>query len=144
MAYLHLGEYKNALKCQYECLNIRRRIYQNNPKCKQIGQSLNDIGVAFIKNGQYDKAIGNLKEALEIRESIYKTPNEFTIETLNHLSNAYYKKGVVSYQEEYSFLALDKSEKFLKGDHSEFARALNNMANFYFFKVIFSGYNLFN
>lgn len=130
-----MGEYRNSLKCQYECLNIRRRIFNNNTRSKQIAQVLNDLGVAYVKNCDYDKAIGHLKEASEIREAIYEKPNELTIETLNNLANAYYKKGDSSYQEHYSMRALEQCESYLKSDHPELARSINNFGNLYFSKV---------
>lgn len=135
LAYLLLGEYKNGLKCFYECLNIRRRVYKNMPCSKQIGEVLNNIGVAFLRQCHNEKAIGHMKEALEIREAIYQVPNEYLIETLNNLTSAYYRKADAYYQEEYAIRALEKAEKYLKGDHPEYAKALNNLANFYFLKV---------
>lgn len=131
-----MGEYENALKCEYESLNIVKRVYSYNPMHKRIAQALNDVGVAYMKNCQYDKAIGNLREALEIRNRLYyDKPNELVIESMNNLSDAYFKKADSFRQEEYAVAALEKAERYLKSDHAEFAKALNNLGNMYFMKV---------
>lgn len=131
-----MGEYKNSLRCHYESLNILQRVYNYNPSHKRIAQALNDIGVAFLKNGYYDKSIEHLQESLDIRLKIYETkPNELIIETMNNLTDAYFKKSDLMRQEEFAVDALDKSERFFKQDHPEYAKSLNNMGNMYFVKV---------
>ncbi len=112
MIYSEMDQLKNTLKYFEKSLLISRR-YNNK---KEIAVSLMDISTILISDKEYDKAIKNLNEALDLSQDINDLNNLRSC--YNLMSQAYKAAGDVKKSDEYYkyYLAYDK--KIREGDNT--------------------------
>ena len=77
--YFNKGDYKNAVVYYEKSLPTDKKSYGENHIV--VGNDYFFIGVCYSKNGEYDRAISNLKKALEIYESSKIQSNKSISET---------------------------------------------------------------
>lgn len=101
LAYLSLGQYKEAINFLQQSLEIARSI----PDKKCESSSLDNLGIAHYYIGKYEEAIIFHQQSLEIAQSIPNKKCEAT--SLGNLGNAYHALGKYKKSVEFLISALN-------------------------------------
>ena len=140
--YLHkIKEYTNAEKHYQQCLEISRRLEQENPKkhLSDITKNLNNLALIHQNLNEFPKALKEFEEDLDIcRKLAAENPGKYLPDvatTLNNLAILHseineYPKALEGFEEAlniYRKLVVENSKAYL----SDVAITLNNLANFH-------------
>lgn len=117
------------LQLAWEVLELAKKIFQKAEDKKNIAETVIVLGEVSLESGNYEQAINDLKEGLEIQKSIYSKDNRFVAETLYKLgigysTNSEIDEAVKCFNESLEYLnnriaLLEKKEKKEQSDEEE-------------------------
>mgnify|MGYP003687792769 CR=1 FL=1 len=81
--YWNQGNYDEALKNYFECLEIQQRI--KGKGAIDCASTLNNIGSVYDDQGNYDEALKNYFECLEIQQRIKGKESTDYLSTLQNI-----------------------------------------------------------
>ena len=84
------------------------------------------IGITYENLGIYDKAEVQLKQALQIRQSLFGENNDKTASSINNLAGILHSEGELDRAKKLYEKAIEIHRRFPKPKHVELADALNN------------------
>jgi len=99
---------------------------------KEAASSYNNIGMVYMRKGEYNKALGYHFKALETREKILGTKHPSTAASYNNIGEVYDAQDDISKALEYHFKALAVREKSLGTEHSDTAESYLNIGQEYY------------
>jgi serine/threonine-protein kinase len=85
-----LGRYDEAEALHREALALRRAASERS---LPVAESLNNLSAVHQARAQHELAIADLREALELRESILGTEHLLTLQTVSNLAGALWQHG---------------------------------------------------
>ncbi len=97
----------------------------------EAAQLLYKAGRYLDERGQYPEATALIRQSLTIREQTLGTEHHEVAESLNALTELYFKQGMYAEAEPLSNRALVIREKMLGPNHSDTAHSLSNLALLY-------------
>jgi tetratricopeptide (TPR) repeat protein len=95
------------------------------------GFAYNNIAIAYLKKGEYDKAIGYYEKSLAIRLKVLEAEHPEVATTYNNLGSAYLKKGEYDKAIGYYEKSLPIQLKALGAEHPSVATSYNNIGSAY-------------
>ena len=98
---------------------------------ENIAASYNDIGVVYLDQGDYPKALDYHFKALEIFEKALGKDHPNTASSYNNIGGVFDDQGNYTKALEYYFKALEIREKVLGTEHSDTAQSYNNIGVVY-------------
>ena len=98
---------------------------------QSISNLLNNMGLVYNAQGDYEKALEYYGKALEISERTLGNDHPDTATTYNNMGLAYQAQGEYEKALEYYGTALEVSERVLGSDHPDTATTYSNMAGVY-------------
>ena len=86
-----LGDRSEAIKCEHESLEIRRKNYRGQPDHPYVAPSVYNLACSYYNNSDYPTAVKIYNEALEMYRRIHRDqPEHPDVErSLECLANAY-------------------------------------------------------
>ena len=127
--YCKIGEYDNALKYLYKCLEIQEKVLSTEQP--EIAMSYNNIGVAYDALGEYDDALKYHFKALKIRENVLGVEHPDTAMSYNNIGAAYMRLREDDEALKYHFKALKIRENVLGVEHPDTAMSYDNIGAVY-------------
>ena len=97
----------------------------------EAAQLLYKVGRYLDERGQYPEATALIRQSLTIREQTLGTEHHEVAESLNALTELYFKQGMYAEAEPLLNRALDIREKMLGPNHFDTANSLSNLALLY-------------
>ena len=124
--YEKMGLIKEAEELFFKILHS-----QENNENADIATTLNNIGMLYQQNGDYEKAYDYLFKAYEIEKRNFGANHINLATNYNNISINYLRKGELEKAKEYSIKAINLYEKNFGENHPDVARALSNLALIY-------------
>ena len=124
--YGNLGLNDRSVALERQALETRRRIRREPDPL--VAQSLNDLGLALIRKGDFQGAEPILKEALAQRRALYGNEGKEIAETLHYLASVGLNTDRYEEAERYSRESLQLSKRALGEDDETVADNLNDLA----------------
>lgn len=120
------GKYVEAEPLYLRALAIREEV--RGPEHPDVAESLNNLGLLYVRQGQYAKAEPFYQRALAIREKALGLDHRAVAQSLNNLAWLYYEQGQYAEAEPLYQRALAIRETALGADHLDVADTLNDLA----------------
>ncbi|XP_047140662.1 uncharacterized protein LOC105849622 [Hydra vulgaris] len=130
--YMGFGNNKQAIEQFQYCLNIYKRIYQDEPHL-DVAASCNNLGLTYKANRQYDQAIKYFEESVKMNKLIYQNkPHPSVAASFSNLGEVYRNKGLYDQAIKYYQESL-KMKKLIYQDkpHPDVAASFNNLGKAY-------------
>ncbi|MBI9056130.1 tetratricopeptide repeat-containing sensor histidine kinase [Labilibaculum sp. DW002] len=121
--YRRVNNYRLALDCQTQALEIRRQIND----IKGTASCLNNIGEIYKILNKHEEALNYFNQSLKIRQK-EGSPKEVAY-TLNNIGSTYWLKKDYASSLEFYLKSLEIRSKL--GDKSDISSSLNNLGNVY-------------
>lgn len=130
------GKYADALTSLEESLSLARRLYNKTQfpdGHAAIALSLNNLANLYQTLGKLDAAEPLLKDALEMRQKLYKGQDHANLAiSLNNLAKLYQAQGKLADAEPLAKDALEMCRRLFKDqDHPDLAISLNDLGHLY-------------
>jgi serine/threonine protein kinase len=120
--YFEIGNYDGAEAMHRAALASNRKLF--GPESKEAAASLNDLGLAFWREGKQAEADAAHREALAIRRRLFGNENRDVATSLNNLANVYRHDKKPTEAEPLAREALRIRENLFGNDSLEAAESL--------------------
>ena len=114
-------------------LEVARSIYaeQMGETSADLALALNELGILYERQGQYDVALGFGERVLQIRSDVYGELHYLTAQAMNNLGVTHYYVGNYALAEQMFLRAIDIKEEVHPPGHFETTESINNLAAVY-------------
>ena len=126
---LDIGNYSSALSFAMKAKEAAIKEYGEDTE--QYAHSLNNLGLTYDKQGQYDKAEPLYQKASKICKKVFEKKNPRIAININNLARMYQKQGRYDEAETLYKQALNGRKEAWGVKHYYTAQSLNNLAEFY-------------
>jgi tetratricopeptide (TPR) repeat protein len=121
------GRYEEAKPLIDEALVIRRDYYGSQPHA-DVARSLEDVGFNYYYLGDYDAAVSNLRDALEMSRAVHGDIHPDLAQATSNLAYMLYETGDYAQARTLFEDALTMLRRLLGPEHKDVASALINVA----------------
>jgi len=127
--YEDTGKYAKAEEMERTALTIRQQVFGS--ESLEAGQSLNDLGLEYMKEHKLPEAEKAHAEALAIRRKLFGVENTNTATSLNDLAAVYRDEGRLAEAEPMAKEALRIRRKLIGPENVDVADSLRNLTIIY-------------
>ncbi len=124
--YMELGDYDQAEEMHHAALAIDRKLF--GAESREAAASLNDLGLAYSRNGKTLEGTQAFQEALDIRRRLPGNDNPDLADSLNNLGEMYTDRGKVPEGEALVREALGIRQKLFGSNSLETASSLRSLS----------------
>lgn len=122
--------YEEAKQVYLRQIALSEEIY--GPESKEIARSYNNIGLVYLRQGDYSKALDYHSRGMSIDEQVYGPNHPNTASSYNNIGLAYDSQGDYSKALFYYDLAMSISEQIYGHNHPDTAVSYNNIGGIYY------------
>ena len=123
------GLYKDAEAIYLRQIAIAEELY--GKEHEKTATSYNNIGLVYMRQCDYGKALEYHQKALATREKVLGTEHPDTAQSYNNIAGVYYAQGDYGKALEYYFKTSEIFEKVLGTEHPSTATSYNNIGLVY-------------
>ena len=125
------GQVPRAVRSFKEALRVAQRLYPT-AECPRghanLATSLNNLAMLLQARGKYAEAEPLLRDALQMRQRLFKGDYPDVANSLNNLAGLLHARGKYTEANPLFRAALQMRQRLFKGAHPDVAQSLNNLA----------------